>query len=49
MCERESLMFPASPRPTKPHLKAIDVQDGYGQHVLLWGDQRIDPGDEPAK
>lgn len=34
---------------TQSHLEAIDVQDGNGQRVLLWGYQSIDPGDEPAE
>lgn len=42
--------FRALPSATpEAHLEAIDVQDGDRQCVLTWGDQRIDPGDEPAE
>jgi hypothetical protein len=40
---------PASHPHTQPHLEAIDVQDGNGQCVLLWGHQCVDPGNKPAK
>lgn len=40
----------APPSPAqKPHLEAIDVQDGDGQCILLGGYQRVDPGDEPPE
>lgn len=42
-------MSPAPHTHTKCHLEAIDVQDGDGQHVLMWRHQGIDPGDEPAE
>ena len=42
-------MFLAPHPPMKPHLEAIDIQDGDGQHVLLWGHQCVDPADEPSK
>lgn len=42
--------FRALPSATpEAHLEAIDVQDGDRQCVLTWGDQRVDPGDEPAE
>lgn len=42
-------MFLAPHPPMKPHLEAIDIQDGDGQRVLLWGHQCVDPGNEPSK
>lgn len=42
-------MSPAPHPPVQPYLKAIDIQDGDGQRVLLRGHQRVDPGDEPAE
>lgn len=54
VCEQEGQaamprLMPPLPPPTQPHLKAVDIQDGNGQSVLPWGNQRIDPRNQPAE
>lgn len=45
----DEAFLPTTSPLTQPYLKAVDVQDGDGECALLWGHQRIDPGDEPAE